>query len=47
LGYDYALADWHTPNHLASYFWPKLGYQPFMIRMVRKVDNRIAWAHGQ
>lgn len=47
LGYDYSLADWHTPNHLASYFWPKLGYQPFMIRMVRKVDNRIAWAHGQ
>lgn len=46
MGYHYALADWHTPNHLASYFWPKLGYQPFMIRMVRKVDNRIAWAHG-
>lgn len=47
MGYDYALADWHTPNHLASYFWPKLGYQPFMIRMVRTVDNRIAWAHGK
>lgn len=46
LGYDYSLADWHTPNHLASYFWPKLGYQTFMIRMVRTVDNRIAWAHG-
>ncbi|MGE6489477.1 GNAT family N-acetyltransferase [Paenisporosarcina sp. NPDC076898] len=47
MGYRYALADWHTPNHLASYFWPKLGYQPFMIRMVRTVDNRIAWAHGK
>ncbi len=47
LGYDFALADWYTPNHLASYFWPKLGYQPFMIRMIRTVDSRIAWAHGK
>lgn len=47
MGFDYAIADWHTPNHLASYFWPKLGYQPFMVRMVRTVDNRIAWAHGK
>jgi len=47
MGYDYSLADWHTPNHLASYFWPKLGYQTFMIRMVRTVDNRIAWANGK
>jgi ribosomal protein S18 acetylase RimI-like enzyme len=47
MGYAYTLADWHTPNHLASYFWPKLGYQTFMIRMVRTVDNRIAWAHGK
>lgn len=47
MGYEYVLADWHTPNHLASYFWPKLGYQTFMVRMVRTVDNRIAWAHGK
>ncbi len=47
MGYRYCLADWHTPNHLSSYFWPKIGYQPFMVRMLRTVDNRIAWAHGK
>jgi GNAT superfamily N-acetyltransferase len=46
-GYRYSKADWHTPNHLSSYFWPKMGYQPFMVRMLRTVDNRIAWAHGK
>ncbi|WP_438313402.1 GNAT family N-acetyltransferase [Sporosarcina sp. FA9] len=45
-GYKYIMADWHTPNPLASYFWPKLGFQSYMIRMVRKVDPRISWADG-
>lgn len=45
-GYKYILADWHTPNHLSSYFWPKLGFQSYMIRMVRTIDPRIAWADG-
>lgn len=45
-GFKYVMADWHTPNHLASYFWPKRGFQSYMIRMVRKVDPRISWADG-
>ncbi|MCZ2260346.1 GNAT family N-acetyltransferase [Sporosarcina sp. G11-34] len=45
-GYEYVMADWHTPNHLASYFWPKRGFQSYMIRMVRTVDPRISWADG-
>nr|WP_249023490.1 GNAT family N-acetyltransferase [Planococcus salinarum] len=45
-GFDYLYADWHTPNQLASYFWPRLGFEPFMIRLSRKIDPRIAWAHG-
>jgi len=45
-GFDYLYADWHTPNQIASYFWPRLGFEPFMIRMTRKIDPRIAWAHG-
>lgn len=45
-GFDYLYADWHTPNQIASYFWPRLGFEPFMIRMSRKIDPRIAWAHG-
>ncbi|MBF6633352.1 GNAT family N-acetyltransferase [Microbacterium sp. APC 3898] len=46
-GYEYIFADWHTPNQLASYFWPRMGFQPIMVRMVRKVDPRISWAHGE
>lgn len=45
-GFDYLYADWHTPNQIASYFWPRLGFEPFMIRMSREIDPRIAWAHG-
>lgn len=45
-GFQYILSDWHTPNHLASYFWPSLGFQSYMIRMVRSVDPRITWANG-
>ncbi|MHA6259904.1 GNAT family N-acetyltransferase [Sporosarcina sp. CAU 1771] len=45
-GTKYIMADWHTPNPLASYFWPKRGFQSYMIRMVRKVDPRISWADG-
>lgn len=45
-GFDYLYADWHTPNQIASYFWPRLGFEPFMVRMSRKIDPRIAWAHG-
>lgn len=45
-GFDYLYADWHTPNQIASYFWPRLGFEPFMVRMSRKIDPRIAWARG-
>lgn len=45
-GFDYLYADWHTPNQIASYFWPRLGFEPFMIRLSRQIDPRIAWAHG-
>ena len=45
-GFDYIIADWHTPNQLSSYFWPRLGFKPVMIRMSRQIDPRIAWAQG-
>ena len=45
-GYDYIFADWHTPNQMASYFWPRMGFQPVMVRMSRQIDPRISWAHG-
>lgn len=46
-GFGYIYADWRTANQLASYFWPKMGFQPIMVRMTREVDPRIAWAHGE
>ncbi|MBT2570581.1 GNAT family N-acetyltransferase [Planococcus sp. ISL-110] len=46
-GFEYIFADWHTPNQLASYFWPRMGFQPIMVRMTRQIDPRIAWAHGE
>jgi len=47
LGYEHCYLDWHSPNILASQFWPNLGFKPFMARMVRKVDERISWANGE
>lgn len=44
LGFDFIMADWRTQNYLSSYFWPKLGFQPYMVRMVRTVDARISAA---
>lgn len=46
-GYEYIMTDWYTANHLASYFWPKLGFRSYMIRMARTVDWRISWADGR
>ncbi|ANU24404.1 GNAT family N-acetyltransferase [Planococcus donghaensis] len=46
-GFDYIYADWRTANQLAAYFWPRMGFQPIMVRMTRQVDPRIAWAHGE
>lgn len=46
-GHAYVMTDWYTANHLASYFWPKLGFRSYMIRMARTVDARISWADGQ
>lgn len=45
-GFDYIFLDWHTPNQLSSYFWPRLGFKPIMVRMSRQIDPRITWAHG-
>lgn len=47
LGYEHCYLDWHSPNILASNFWPHLGFKPFMARMIRRVDERISWANGE
>jgi ribosomal protein S18 acetylase RimI-like enzyme len=43
-GYHYCLADWRSTNLLAARFWPRLGFAPVAMRLVRRVDPRVAWA---
>lgn len=38
------LAEQRSTNLLASRFWPRLGFRPIAYRLVRRVDQRIAWA---
>lgn len=46
-GYRFCETDWRSTNLLASRFWPRRGFRPVAYRLVRRVDERIAWAHGQ
>ena len=45
-GYRYAETDWRSANLLSSRFWPRRGYRPVFYRLVRRLDQRIAWAIG-
>jgi len=44
-GYDYIIADWRMTNLTSSTFWPKCGFKPIAYRMVRYIDNNVAWAN--
>lgn len=46
-GYRYCEADWRSTNLLAARFWPRQGFQPLVYRLVRRLDQRIAWADGR
>mgnify|MGYP001293452895 CR=1 FL=1 len=46
-GYEVCLADWRTTNLLSSRFWPRIGFRPAVVRLVRRLDERIAWAHAE
>jgi len=43
-GYRFCLTDWRSTNLLAARFWPRQGFRPIAYRLVRRVDQRIAWA---
>ena len=45
-GSAYCEADWRSTNLLAARFWPRQGLRPMAYRLVRRVDPRIAWGHG-
>ncbi len=42
-GYPICLTDWRSTNLLSAPFWPRFGFQPAMLRLVRRVDARILW----
>lgn len=44
-GYAYCTADWRVTSLLASRFWPRQEFRPTAYRLVRRIDERIAWAH--
>lgn len=43
-GYHTCITDWRSTNLLAARFWPRQGFRPVAYRLVRRVDQRIAWA---
>ena len=45
-GHRFCETDWRSTNLLASRFWPRRGFRPVAYRLVRRVDQRIAWADG-
>jgi len=44
-GYNNIISDWKISNLSASTFWPKCGFKPIAYRMVRSIDNNVAWAN--
>jgi hypothetical protein len=36
---------WRSTNLLTARFWPRQGFRPVAYRLVRRVDQRIAWAN--
>jgi ribosomal protein S18 acetylase RimI-like enzyme len=45
-GYAVCVVDWRVTNLLSSRFWPRRGFRPAVLRLVRRVDPRIVWAQG-
>ena len=47
MGYQFCETDWRSTNLLSSRFWPRRGFRPVVYRLVRRIDQRIAWAKGE
>jgi GNAT superfamily N-acetyltransferase len=45
-GYRFIETDWRSANLFSSRFWPRRGFRPLFYRLVRRIDQRIAWADG-
>jgi len=44
-GYTRCTLHFLTANLAAARFWLRHGFQPLTEELVRRVDDRIAWAH--
>jgi GNAT superfamily N-acetyltransferase len=45
-GYDWCVLNFLPPNLLAARFWTHNGFRPLSYRLLRTIDERIAWASG-
>jgi GNAT superfamily N-acetyltransferase len=43
-GYGRCTINWHTANLLGARFWQRSGFRPITWSLVRRIDERIAWA---
>jgi GNAT superfamily N-acetyltransferase len=46
-GYEHCSVSWLSNNLLGARFWQARGFRPIGYRLLRRVDERIAWAHGR
>jgi GNAT superfamily N-acetyltransferase len=46
-GYERCALHYFTANLSGARFWTRSGFRPLTERMVRRVDERIAWATGK
>jgi ribosomal protein S18 acetylase RimI-like enzyme len=46
-GFTRCITDWRVTNLLSSRFFPRQGFRPVAYRLSRRLDERIAWAHGE
>jgi GNAT superfamily N-acetyltransferase len=43
-GHRRCTISWHTANLLGARFWQRAGFRPITFTLVRRIDERIAWA---
>ena len=46
-GHAHCTVNWMTANLLGARFWQRNGFRPLTQRLVRRLDERIAWAQGR
>jgi GNAT superfamily N-acetyltransferase len=47
VGYEHCSVDFESANLLGSRFWLGSGFQPVCISLMRRIDQRLAWANAR